>query len=329
MLEKRFREDSRMDLRVLVLTDGQNNTGAPPGEALEAVNRIGAVVDAIVVGDRPDANLRRIVSATGGECYQIDNLGEGVELLESEGVVSLRARRGGADKPPFERREVVDFGSISEKAMTRGTAVQRAPVLDPDLATKAVVDAASIADGTVTVPTGGGGASVRRVLMELKQVASGGSGVWMHSGEGIHVFPAPDDVHFWRALIEGPPGSPFEGGVFALNVTIPTNYPLGPPQITFATPVYHCNVSDSGKVCLDILHDRWSPALTVPKCLEGIRIMLMEPDTNNSLRQWIAELTLAHQKSNGVDTRYFEKGRECTRQEASLSVADWKHKWGC
>merc|ERR1711959_626795 len=144
MLERHFTAESPTDLRVLVLTDGQNNAGAEAAEALKAVNQIGAVVDAIIVGSTPDANLRRIVNATEGECYQINSLGEGFELLEAEGVVSLRARRGGSDKPPFKMRETVNFGSISEKVMTQGAAVQRAPVLAPDLATKAVVDIASI-----------------------------------------------------------------------------------------------------------------------------------------------------------------------------------------
>jgi ubiquitin-conjugating enzyme E2 D/E len=110
---------------------------------------------------------------------------------------------------------------------------------------------------------------------------------------------------------------------------MPSDYPFSPPRITFETPVYHCNVSDSGKICLDILQDKWSPNLSVPKCLEAIRLMLKEPDTDNSLRQWIAELTLAYKKSNGADNRYIEKAVECTRNDASLSVADWKAKWGC
>merc|ERR1719171_424164 len=329
MLEKRFQKDSQVDLRVLVLTDGQNNTGVSPAEALEAVNQIGATVDAIIVGDRPDANLRRIVNATGGECYQINDLGEGFELLEAEGVVSLRARRGGTDKPPFMPREKVDFDAISEKTMTRGTAVQRAPVLANDFATKTVVGVASIVDSNAKMPSSDGGPSLKRVLMELKQVASGATGIWMHSGEGIHVFPAPDNVNFWRVLIEGPPASPFEGGVFAINVIIPTNYPFQAPQIMFETPVYHCNVSDSGKVCLDILQDKWNPGLSVPKCLEAIRIMLKQPDTDNSLRQWIAELTLAYISSNGADARYMDKASASTRNDASVSVADWKAKWGC
>merc|ERR1712000_549945 len=102
--------------------------------------------------------------------------------------------------------------------MTRGTAVQRTPALPPDLAAKTVVDVASVNVGTVSTSSLGRGA-LKRVMMELKQVASGADGIWMHSGEGVHVFPAADSVNFWRVLIEGPTDSPFVGGVFALSVT--------------------------------------------------------------------------------------------------------------
>merc|ERR1719321_981405 len=213
--------------------------------------------------------------------------------------------------------------------MTRGTAVQRAPVLAPDFAKKTVVDVASLDQSSVSASCGASAASMKRVMMELKQVASGAQAIWMHSGEGIHVFPSPDSINFWRVLIEGPSGSPFEGGVFALNAILPNDYPFSAPKITFETPVYHCNVSDSGQICLNILQDKWNPSLSVPKCLEAIRMMMREPDPNDALRQWIAELTLAYKNSNGADTRYFDKASECTRQDASMSVVDWNVKWGC
>jgi len=330
MLQRQFTAETETDLRILVLTDGQNNTGASPQEALKAANEMGAVVDAIIVGNTPDANLRRIVNATGGECYQIGSLGEGFELLEAEGVVSLRARRGGTDKPPFKMRETVDLAAISEKSVTQGTQVQRAPVLAPDLASKAVVSASSLDHNSSACTTSN--ASTKRILMELKQVVSGGSGVWLHSGEGIHVFPAPDSISFWRVLIEGPSGSPFENGVFALSVVIPDDYPFKPPRIAFETPIYHCNVNDSGKVCLDLLYNAWSPSLSVPKCLEAIRIMMSKPDTDNALRQWIADITIAYFKHLGTDTpdmRYVDKARESTQKDASETVEDWKQKWGC
>lgn len=88
-------------------------------------------------------------------------------------------------------------------------------------------------------------------------------------------------------------------------------------------------MSDAGKICLNILQDSWGPALSVPKCLEAVRVMLKEPDTDNSLRQWIADLTLAHQQWGAADTRYYDKARECTRRDASMTIADWKQKWGC
>jgi len=214
--------------------------------------------------------------------------------------------------------------------MTRGTAVQRAPVVAPSLAKAKVVDVDALKDSSVAQSVSGmGAATQKRILMELKQVATGNAAVWMHSGEGVHVFPAPDSICFWRALIEGPPGSPFEGGVFALSVIIPDDYPFRPPQITFETPVYHCNVSDSGKICLSVLQEDWSPSLTVPKCLEAVRLMLQSPDPDNSLRQWIAELTIAHRKSGGADSRYYDNARESTGIHASLPVEGWKQKWGC
>jgi len=326
MLEGQFHAESKVDLRVLVLTDGQSNDGAGPSEALERVNRIGAVVDAIIVGHQPDSNLRRIVNATGGECYQINDLGEGFELLESEGVVSLRARRGGIEKPAFVLRSAVDFDSIAEKAMTKGSAVKCTPTLTPDLSSKAVVDVAKL---SASVPSQSSSGSQKRILKELQQVSSGAAGVWLHSGEGVRIFPAPDAIDFWRVLIEGPPGSPFEGGVFALHVQLPSDYPFKAPKITFETPVYHCNVSDSGKICLDILEGSWAPSLSVPKCLEAVRTMLKDPDTDNALRQWIAELTLAQKQSQGADTRYYDKACENTKKDASKSVEEWKQEWGC
>jgi len=207
--------------------------------------------------------------------------------------------------------------------------VQRAPVLAPDLASKAVVNVSSINESAAKSISSG---SAKRLLMELKQVASGSSSVWVHSGEGVHIFPAPDSLRFWRALIEGPIGSPFQGGVFALNIVIPENYPFQAPCITFETPIYHCNVSDSGKICLNVLQDAWNPALSVPKVLEAVRIMMKNPDTDYALRQWIADLTIAHFKYAGTDTpdtRYFDKAQECTLRDASMTVDDWKRTWGC
>ena len=66
----------------------------------------------------------------------------------------------------------------------------------------------------------------------------------------------------------GPKGTPFEEGVFQLYIQFSDQYPFTPPKMRFITPIYHCNISSSsGAISLDILQDRWSPALTLEKVM--------------------------------------------------------------
>ena len=87
------------DLRVVCLSDGQNNCRRVGAEqALAALDALGATCDALLVGDSVDDALRRLVAATEGECFEIDCLARAFETLESPAVVSLAARRA-APKP--------------------------------------------------------------------------------------------------------------------------------------------------------------------------------------------------------------------------------------
>ncbi|BFZ17947.1 hypothetical protein BsWGS_20986 [Bradybaena similaris] len=77
--------------------------------------------------------------------------------------------------------------------------------------------------------------------------------------------PVGDDIFQWQATILGPADSPYQGGVFFLTITFPSDYPFKPPKVAFSTKIYHPNINSNGSICLDILRSQWSPALTISK----------------------------------------------------------------
>ena len=119
------------------------------------------------------------------------------------------------------------------------------------------------------------------------------------------------DLYHWQATIMGPDDSPYQGGVFFLNIHFPSDYPFKPPKIQFITRTYHCNMNSNGSICLDILKGEWSPALTVSKVLLSICSLLTDPNPDDPLVPAIANLY----KSDRA--LYEEKARFWTLRYAS------------
>lgn len=92
-----------------------------------------------------------------------------------------------------------------------------------------------------------------------------------------------NNVYEWEAYIEGPKETPYEDGLFHLTLTFPTNYPIQPPTVLFKTKIYHCNISENGSICLDILKHNWSPVLTTSKILLSILSLLNDPNPDDPL----------------------------------------------
>ena len=107
---------------------------------------------------------------------------------------------------------------------------------------------------------------VRQAAPERPQPRSDGS-PFLHT-PGLPALPARPHtfpVASLQATIMGPSDSPFQGGVFFLNIHLPADYPFKPPKVSFTTRIYHPNVNSNGSICLDILNAQWSPALTISK----------------------------------------------------------------
>lgn len=88
------------------------------------------------------------------------------------------------------------------------------------------------------------------------------------------------------------PDSPYEHGIFQLEIVIPEKYPFDPPRLRFITKVYHPNIDEAGRVCLDLLKPQptgtWRPTVMIEGLLIAVQFLLGQPNPDNPLMQDIA-----------------------------------------
>ena len=94
----------------------------------------------------------------------------------------------------------------------------------------------------------------RRLLQEYRALTN-------NPPDGITAGPvSEDDLLHWECLIQGPEGTPFEGGVFPAELKFPKDYPLAPPSMKFLADMWHPNSKFSPKV-LRLFHFTQHPSL--------------------------------------------------------------------
>uniref|UniRef100_A0A8C6QGR9 UBC core domain-containing protein n=1 Tax=Nannospalax galili TaxID=1026970 RepID=A0A8C6QGR9_NANGA len=88
----------------------------------------------------------------------------------------------------------------------------------------------------------------------------------------IKAEPDEGNAGYFPVVIAGPQDSPFEGGTFKLELFLPEEYPMA-----------------LGRICLDILKDKWSPALQIDTVLLSIQALLRAPNPDDPLANDVAE----------------------------------------
>merc|ERR1712205_292215 len=129
---------------------------------------------------------------------------------------------------------------------------------------------------------------------------------------GISATPYEDNLRYFNVIIAGPQSSPYEGGIFKLELFLPGEYPMVPPKVRFLTKIYHPNIDKLGRICLDILKDNWSPALQIRTVLLSIQALMSAPNPDDPLANDVAD----HWKSN--EAAALEVAKEWTVKFAQM-----------
>lgn len=104
--------------------------------------------------------------------------------------------------------------------------------------------------------------------------------------KGVFYLHDETNILAGKALIIGPPDTPYEGGYYFFKFSFPADYPHAPPKLTYCTndgkTRMHPNLYKNGKVCLSLLNtwngDAWTGCNTITSILLVIRsIMTKEP----------------------------------------------------
>ncbi|CUA75464.1 hypothetical protein RSOLAG22IIIB_11763 [Rhizoctonia solani] len=114
------------------------------------------------------------------------------------------------------------------------------------------------------------GMTLKRIQKEMKDLQSEDMG-------GITLAPSDHSLFEWTGTLPGPEGSVYEGGEFHVEITLPPDY-----------PIYHMNINDQGGICLDILKNAWSPALSLYKVMLSLSSLLTDPNPSDPLVPAIA-----------------------------------------
>mmetsp|Transcript_27257 Transcript_27257/g.24079 ORF Transcript_27257/g.24079 Transcript_27257/m.24079 type:complete len:87 (+) Transcript_27257:1-261(+) len=65
---------------------------------------------------------------------------------------------------------------------------------------------------------------------------------------------------------------------------------MKPPKCRFLTKIYHPNVDKLGRICLDVLKDKWTPALTISRVCLSIQLLMQDPNPDDPLDNQVAEM---------------------------------------
>lgn len=100
----------------------------------------------------------------------------------------------------------------------------------------------------------------------------------MKAPSGASASPRDRESPFvWDATIMGPERTPWEGGLYSLEIRFSSQHPYRPPHVRFVTAMSHPNITRDGIPALDLVQTRWNPNVRLARILKELQDLLASP----------------------------------------------------
>jgi len=264
---------SECKFRIFCLTDGEDNaSGLKYWNVAKFLQDQKIILDAFPLSV-VNPTLQAMTAATGGLCLMASDMEKGVALFEREAILHISSREPLSAPLPV----ITDEQSIKALFKTSKMVDEIKSTPSPAIVQKVTIakdDIQKIETQINSAPTSSG--AVKRIWKEYRELLDTPAAYWTP-------YVTADDCHLWKIIVEGPKGTPYENGRWIVSYQFPLDYPFKPPNVRFLVPIYHCNINNDGKLCLDILKDSWSPALTARHVFNSITSLLLSPNPMDAL----------------------------------------------
>ncbi|KAI3375976.1 hypothetical protein L3Q82_016513 [Scortum barcoo] len=321
--------------RILCLTDGCDvGSSNKPDVVTANLIKSNIIVDSILLGEgndilqglrrallsfttssslpllRQENNiLRGISNATGGCCFKPKTSKEGLKLFEIETVLSLEMRKPKSKADPSS----ITTSFLTELAAAHGYDEFPETVLPSQMGGKVTVTETALKKKIRD-------AKIRQLMEKDKRILEELRSLHCDPHPYFSIFPTESDFTFWKIVMEGPPDTPYEKGVFELFCQFGPDYPVKPPLVRFVTRVYHCNINNVGRICHNIFDRNYNAQITMRDILNAVYGLLIIPEPEDPLDSILAEEFLTSPE------KYEQEAKKHTEQTAAQSRDEMEKK---
>ncbi len=297
--------------RIIILSDGKDtSSGIEAYEVAKQLQSKNIICDAITIGAEENCKLKAIVKSTGGYCFNPRILQHALMINELEVMLFSKQRpirkknKWIKNQYDLTRLYYDEYDLCDEENQPLHRNKEDSIY---ECHTMTSIDNEFKEEVNETV-------DVKRIMAELKFLQKN-----PHPAIDIYL----SDLSTWYLVIQGPDSTVYANGCFLMKCVFSKQYPTVAPEITFITPIKHCNINSTGRICHSILSRNYTSDVNMKIILDCIYGLLLQPDTSDPLDSVLA---LSFFQANGdyeayiisYVNKYAKKTREQWRKELSV-----------